>query len=193
MAELLRVNYLPEVWLADAATRQLRRLVRYRQGLMAERKNIKLRIRSLLREERVSPCAHNAWTKPWTAWLTTVQLGAESQWILGEELRRLGQLDQDLERLEKRLIEATQGDAIVEKLLEQPGIGLVTAVILRAIVGRFDRFRTGKQLARYCGVTPRNASSGKRQADAGLVNEGNEILRAAVIQLAKRLPRHEPR
>jgi transposase len=193
LAELLRVNYLPEVWLADAATRQLRRLVRYRQGLMAERKNIKLRIRSLLREERVSPCAHNAWTKPWTAWLTTVQLGAESQWILGEELRRLGQLDQDLERLEKRLIEATQGDAIVEKLLEQPGIGLVTAVILRAIVGRFDRFRTGKQLARYCGVTPRNASSGKRQADAGLVNEGNEILRAAVIQLAKRLPRHEPR
>jgi transposase len=193
LADLLRVNYLPEVWLADEATRQLRRLVRYRQGLANERKNVKLRIRALLREERIRPSPHSAWTKPWLAWLTTVPLGVQSRWILGEELVRLGQLDKDLQRLEQRFAEATQGDAIVEKLLEQAGVGLVTAVILRAIVGRFDRFHTGKQLARYCGVTPRNASSGKRQADAGLVNEGNELLRAVVIQLAKRLPRHEPR
>src|SRR3974390_1631274 len=32
LANLLRVGYLPEVWLADDATRQLRRLVRYRAG-----------------------------------------------------------------------------------------------------------------------------------------------------------------
>ena len=40
---------------------------------------------------------------------------------------------------------------------------------LRAEIGRFDRFDTGKQLSRFCGVTPRNASSGNRQADAGLI------------------------
>jgi len=61
------------------------------------------------------------------------------------------------------------------------------------VVGRFDRFKSGKQLSRYCGVTPCNASSGKRQADAGLVAAGHDDLRAALIQLAKRLPRHEPR
>src|SRR5438874_722039 len=46
LADLVRIGYLPQVWLADQATRQLRRLVRYRQGLVAERKNIKLRIRA---------------------------------------------------------------------------------------------------------------------------------------------------
>ena len=89
--------------------------------------------------------------------------------------------------------QATQGDAVVSKLKEQPGVGTVTAVTMRAVIGRFDRFKTGKQLSCYCGVTPCNSSSGKRQADAGLIESGNDILRPMLIQLAKRLPRHEPR
>jgi transposase len=192
LADLLRVNYLPEVWLPDEATRQLRRLVRYRSGLVAERKNVKLRIRALLREERVVSCGHNPWTKPWMLWLAQVALKIQSRWILDQEIRRLKQLDEDVSQVEQRFAEATQGDPVVEKLLKQKGVGLVTAVILRAIIGRFDRFRNGKQLSRYTGVTPRNASSGKRQADAGLINEGNELLRGVVIQLAQRLPRQDP-
>lgn len=194
LANLLRVGYLPEVWLADEATRQLRRLVRYRAGLAAHRKNVKLRIGSLLREERIANgSGAKPWTKAWIAWLQSVSLGEQSRWVLDQELRQLAQADRDIAEVERRMEQATQGNAVVEKLLAQPGIGLVTAITMRAVIGRFDRFRTGKQLARYCGVTPCNASSGKRQADAGLVEAGNDILRPLLIQLAKRLPRHEPR
>jgi transposase len=91
------------------------------------------------------------------------------------------------------LEQATQGDAVVEKLKEQPSVGIVTAVVMRAVIGRFDRFQTGKQLAKYCGVSPCNASTGSKHADAGLIEAGNDILRAMLIQLAKRLPRHVPR
>ena len=52
-----------------------------------------------------------------------------------------------------------------------------------------DRFDTGKQLARFCGVTPRNASSGARQADAGLIKAGNPALRQVLIEQAHRLIR----
>lgn len=76
------------------------------------------------------------------------------------------------------------------KLLDLPGVGLVTAVTLRAAIGRFERFDTGKQLARFCGVTPRNASSGNRQADAGLVKAGNPELRTVLVELAHRLISH---
>jgi transposase len=82
---------------------------------------------------------------------------------------------------------ATAGDPIVAQLLDLPGVGLVTAVTLRAEIGRFDRFETGKQLSRFCGVTPRNASSGARQADAGLIRAGNPELRVVLIELAHRL------
>jgi len=70
--------------------------------------------------------------------------------------------------------------------------GPVTAWTLRAEVGRFDRFRSGKQLARFCGLSPRNASGGERQADAGLVKAANPQLRAVLIQAAHRLRRCEP-
>jgi transposase len=194
LANLLRVGYLPEVWLADEFTRQLRRLVRYRQGLCTERKQIKLRIRALLREERVADdSGKSPWTKGWLAWLRTVPAGEHTRWVLDRELGRLERVGEDVAQVERRMEEATQGDAATAKLREQPGVGLVTALTLRAVVGRFDRFRSGKQLARYCGVTPCNASSGKRQADAGLVESGHDVLRPMLIQLAKRLPRHEPR
>jgi transposase len=193
LADLVRVDYLPEVWLADETTRQWRRLVRYRQGLVAERKNIKLRMRALLREERLSCSSARPWTKAWNEWLKTAALGEHSRWVLDQELSRLERIEQDIHHVEQRLEAATVPDEMTQRLLAQPGIGLITAVTLRAEVGRFDRFHSGKQLARFCGVTPCNASSGKRQADAGLVKAGNRALRAVIIQAAQRLPRHEPR
>lgn len=60
-------------------------------------------------------------------------------------------------------------------------------------IGRFDRFRNGKQLSRFCGLSPRNASSGNRQADAGLIKAGNPQLRVVLVELAHRLKRWEPR
>lgn len=193
LANLLRVGYLPEVWLADEVTRQLRRLVRYRAGVVAHKKDIKLRIQSLLREERISNLSGaSPWTKAWMEWVKSVTMGAESRWVLDQELRRLEQVEEDVAAVEQRLEQATREDTVVAKLKEQPGVGIVTAVTLRAAIGRFDRFRSGKQLSRYCGVTPCNSSSGKRQSDAGLITAGNDILRALLIQLAKRLPRHDP-
>jgi len=192
LANLIRVNYLPEVWLADETTRQLRHLVRYRQSLMADAKDIKLRIRSLLKEDVIAEtCPQGAWTKAWLEWVKAVQLPQHSRWILDQQLALLSHLQEKLQEVDSRMQEATQDDSLVQKLLDQAGIGLVTAMLLRAIVGRFDRFKNGKQLSRYCGVTPCNASSGKRQADRGLVRAGHEDLRAALIQLAKRLPRQD--
>jgi transposase len=193
LADLVRIGYLPVVWLADPVTRQLRRLVRYRQGLVAERKNIKLRIRALLREERVGCPQATPWSKAWRQWLATATLGDQSRWVLDQELVRLARIHEDIQAVEQRLEAATAADETTQRLLAQPGIGLVTAVTLRAEIGRFDRFQSGKQLARFCGVTPCNASSGRREADAGLVKAGNSALRAVIIQAAQRLPRHESR
>ena len=89
--------------------------------------------------------------------------------------------------VEQKLSSLTANDAVVQKLLTIEGIGPITAVTLRAEVARFDRFDSGKQLSRYCGVTPRNASSGQKQADSGLVKAGNPGLRIVLIQAAQRL------
>jgi len=53
LADLMRVGYLPKVWLAPDRIVELRRLVRFRQQLVNERRSVKLRIRALLRDERL--------------------------------------------------------------------------------------------------------------------------------------------
>jgi len=195
LADLQRVGYLPRVWLAPEEVRELRRLVRYRQSLTKERKNLKLQIGATLREARQQPPADlNAWTKAWLAWLQeTAALSPNARLVTRCRLARLAALAKEIRAVEQLLAKQTAQDPVVQKLLTLPGIGLVTAVTIRAEIGRFDRFRTGKQLARFCGLTPRNASSGQRQADAGLIKAGNPQLRTVLVEAAHRLIRYDPR
>jgi transposase len=188
LADLLRVGYLPKVWLAPSRLRQLRRLVRFRQQQVNQRRDAKLRIRALLRENRVRPPQRlSLWTRAGQAWLKHAPLTNEDRWILDQHLETLEQTSKKINETEAMLRGWADDDAVIQKLLTLEGVGLVTAVMLRAEVGRFDRFQTGKQLARFCGVTPRNASSGTRQADAGLIRAGHPQLRATLIELAHRL------
>jgi transposase len=188
LADLLRVGYLPKVWLAPAELRELRRLVRYRQQKINERRDVKLRIRAILRDHRIQELDGNPWTKKWLQSLAALQqIGPDSEWILQRHLDSLSRLNAEIRQVERRLESRVADDAAVKKLREQKGIGLVTAATMRAEIGRFDRFQNGKQLARFCGLTPRNCSSGNKQADAGVIQAGNPQLRAVLVEAAHRI------
>jgi transposase len=194
LADLERVGYLPQVWHAPERIRELRRLVRYRQQLSAAHRNVKLRIRALLRDHRLHFEEARPWTKAWHSWVSqTAPLPEQSRWIMNQYLVELTHLQEQLHVVERRLAEVSQDDQLMAQLLPIPGVGLITAVTMRAEIGRFDRFRNGKQLARFCGLSPRNASSGERQADAGLIKAGNNELRRVLTEAAHRLMRYEPR
>jgi transposase len=194
LADLERVGYLPRVWLAPQPVRELRQLVRYRQQLTEQRRSTKLRIRAILREQRcAAPPELNAWTRAWKSWLEEADLSVQGRWVLDKHVRELDRLAQAIQEVENRLTEATADDPEVARLQELRGIGPVTAWTLRAEIGRFDRFRSGKQLSRFCGLSPRNASSGSRQADAGLIRTANPQLRAVLIEAAHRLARYDPK
>ncbi len=194
LADLARVGYLPLLWLAPAEIRDLRQLVRYRQQGVNAARNVKLRIRALLREHRLKPALARLWTRAGLTWLRTFEgLGPQSRWVLDRHLEDFEQHQRRLATCVTQLRAATANDPLVLRLLEEPGVGLVTACVLRAEIGWFERFGSGKQLARFCGLSPRNASSGQRQADAGLIKAGNPLLRATLIELAHRLAWHVPR
>jgi len=194
LADLIRVGYLPRVWLAPEEVRQLRSLVRYRQQLVNERRATKLRVTALLRDARVVEPGPGRWGRAWMAWLkATGALGAQARWVVDKHCANLDRLGREVAEVDARLKQVTAHDPVVARLQGCPGVGPVTACVLRAEIGRFDRFRTGKQRARYCGLSPRNASSGQRQADAGLVKAGNEFVRATVIEAAHRLIRYDDR
>ena len=188
LADLARVNYLPKVWLAPDETRQLRRLVRHRAQLVARRKDTKLRIRGLLRENRLKCPKGSVWSKAGMAWLTDhAELCQSDRWVMDDHLAELVSLNGRIAAVEAKIRTQIKDDPMVSRLMQLSGVGLVTAVTFRAEVGRVERFNSGRQLSRFCGVTPRNASSGARQADAGLIRAGNPDLRVVLIETAHRL------
>lgn len=197
LADLVRVSYLPAVWLPPRHVRQLRQLVNYRQRLVAQRRAAKLQVGAVLRERRVKfpkELAASRWSKGWVSFASaTDQLDEQARWVIEQTLEEVAHLDKRVAAADTRLRQATANDAVVEKLMDQEGVGEVTAWVLRAYVGDFARFRSGKRLARYCGLSPRNASSAARVADAGLVDGCNKLLRATVIQASHRLARTSPR
>ena len=193
LADLERVGYVPLVWQAPSYIIELRRLVNHRRALVNERRNLKLRIGALLRDQRIFDAPAKRWTKRWLKWLQgPAPLSGESRWIIEMKMVQLHQTLELIALVEGRLRHYTQDDPLVARLQQYSGIGLITACIMRASIGRFDRFRSGKQLARFCGTSPRNAASGQHQATAGLIGACDRHLRATLIEAAHRLKRFDP-
>ena len=194
LADLVRVGYLPRVWLAPPAIRELREMIRYRQQVANEIRCAKLRIGALLRSHRCGRGPASRWTNTWNTWAQReASLPASTRWVVRRHFARITHLLRERAMVERQLSSMTKNDAMAAQLLTFSGIGPVTAWTIRAEIGRFDRFRNGKQLARFCGLSPRNASSGMRQADAGLVKACHGPLRAVLIEAGHRLIRFDPR
>ncbi len=192
LADLTRVGYLPRVWLAPAYIRELRQLVNHRQRLANHTRSLKLQVGAILREQRVKIEKDRGcrWGKVWTASVRdNDQLSRHARWIVNDLLDDILYTHDKIARAQTRLAEATRDDPLIKRLMEQAGIGPVTAWVLRAYIGDFNRFKTAKQLARYCGMSPCNASSGNKTADAGLIDGCNKLLRMMIVQAAHRLIR----
>lgn len=196
LAELSRAGLIPPVWLPPQNVRELRLLVRLRADLVKSVRSVKTRLLAVLRQQRIAePGTFGRWCRKWLTWLDgkDCTLSEQGRFAVEVYLEELAALRARIGKVEARLRAATTGDAIVARLLQIKGVGEVTAWTMRALIGRFDRFTSGKQLARFCAVTPRNASSGQRVADSGMIKAGDPQLKSVVIEAAQRLRRWAPR
>jgi len=198
LADLTRVGYLPKVFLASAYERDLRALVNHRQAIVDRGRNLKLRLGALLREQRAfppeAPEGLSRWSKAWVAWVKEgADLSESARWIALDLLAEIEHAAGKERAARTRLRAFVASDEKVKRLMEEPCVGEVTAWVLRAYVGRFDRFASGRKLSHYCGLSPRNASSGEKRSEGGLIKGCNKLLRSTLIQLAHRLARTEER
>jgi hypothetical protein len=145
-----------------------------------------------LRNHRIV-CPLDPWTNKGKKWLLDDNNITDPtlQFLLQENDEAIEFLNKKIDLVTSRMKSAVANDEGVKQLLEQPGIGIITAITMRAIIGHFDRFRTGKQLAHFAGVSPRNHSSAGKTTTGGLIKAGDELLRKILIEAAHRLKRHD--
>ena len=191
LADLTRAGYIPRVWLAPQYIRDLRELVRYRHGLVQQRQQVKLRLRANLRNHRVV-CPHSPWTIKGKKWLQDKEniSSPTLQFLLQDHYDLIEHFNEKIVAVTERMTAHVEDDLVVKQLLRQPGVGIITAITLRAMIGHFDRFRTSKQLAHFCAVCPRNHSSAGKTMTGGLIKAGDDLLRQVLIEAAHRLIRY---
>ena len=113
---------------------------------------------------------------------------AQALAVLGAEVDRI---EAALGEADKRLLAQHKASAVSRRLAEIPGVGWVTALTLSLRVDA-SQFRSGRHLAAWIGLVPRDRSTGGKQRLGGISRAGNERLRSllvlgatAVIQHAK--------
>lgn len=106
-----------------------------------------------------------------------VALRGQLQIVLAE----INLYEQCMVECEQQLARWHADDAIVRKLDEVSGTGVLTASALKTAVGQPERFASGRQLSAWLGMTPREFSSGDRRKLGHISRQGNVYVRTLLI------------
>jgi transposase len=94
-------------------------------------------------------------------------------------------LEDRIAALERTLADLAADDAVVQRLMGIPGIGLLTATALVATVGHVHAFRRARLFASWLGLTPREHSSGTRRRLGAITKQGDVYLRCLLTHGAR--------
>jgi len=100
-------------------------------------------------------------------------------------LDHLGSLDQRVMVLERQIQLWHRDNAFSRRLEDVPGIGPLTASALVASIGDAKQFSTGRQLAAWFGLVPRQYSTGGKPRLLGISKCGDSYLRTLLIHGAR--------
>lgn len=102
-----------------------------------------------------------------------------------ELLAEIESLEQRCKHIDRELARLTEHDPVVERLLQIPGIGTLTATALRASVVDIHRFPSARHFASWVGLTSREHSSGERRRLGRISKQGDPYLRTLLIHGAR--------
>ena len=174
LAELLAADYLPEVWVPDERTRRLRRLVAHRAGLVRDRTATRNRVIAILSRQLLRSPMSDPFGSAGRRWLSGLELPPDERLALDAALRLDALLTDEVGVADRAIAVMVVDDPRVRHLLTIPGIGLVTAAGIIAVIGDVTRFSRPAKLVSYLGLDPRIRQSGDRPAHGGHVSRAGQ-------------------
>jgi transposase len=194
ICDCLRCDFLPECYMAPTAIRERRRTLRYRNLLVRQMVQMKIKISTLLMEAGVS---YNK-QKLHKAGYFRELLASNPD--INESLRSLLRPCREsvvrLSKMEAALIQSLQQDRLlverVERLMSIPAIGPITALTWALEIGEARRFSSIKKAISYCGLCGAEKSSGDTVRRTPLSKQRNKHLQTTLIEAANMAPRYSP-
>jgi transposase len=192
LAHLSRCDLLPEAWMADEATQQLRLRVRLRITLGRQRARAKNQLQAVLQQEGFKKPVSDVFGKRGRVWLKGLDLSPAGRLAVDTWLREVDHLDGELAEQTRELERMAGLDARARFLRSVPGIGAYAAMVILAEVGAVERFENKRALASYAGLTPVVRESAGKKKRGGITHQGSNTLRWIMLQVAQVAARCSP-
>lgn len=191
IAKLLYLGEVPAVHVPGLDVRGWRKLIEFRQKLLAKRVASKNQIRSALRANGVA-VVRGLWTKKGLTWLATVPLPAAEKLAVEMEVEALAELGGRVRRVEQELAKIAAAHPGVTLLMTIPGVGIRTAEAFCAYVDDIRRFARGRQVGSYFGLVPCQDSSAGKDRFGHITREGPATVRKLLCEAAWSAVRYNP-
>jgi len=101
--------------------------------------------------------------------------------LLRELYDEIVHFDERIETIELKLKVISEQNEDCQRLLTIPGVGLLTATALIAAIGDISVFKSGRELAAWIGLVPRQHSTGGKPTLLGISKRGDSYLRTLLI------------
>jgi transposase len=163
-------------------------LHRVRQGLVKARTAQGNQIRGLLAEfGLIIPVglANIAKRVPELLEDASNELTGSFRLLIDRLMDRLKEIDKQVRELELLIRSWHRASDASRKLEKVPGIGPITASALVATIGDAKNFDSGRQVAAWLGLVPRQHSSGGKANLQGISKRGDTYLRTLLVQGAR--------
>jgi transposase len=187
LGELGVIDFLCPVARPTREQRLAKMKLRVRQGLVRQRTEMMVRIRSLVDAEggELPPATAEVFTR-----LVRATLLPEGLSVLIEPLlRTIDALALEVKQLDKEVEAWAKQDETAVRLQTVPGVGPLVAAAFIAVVRDVDRFKEGASLASYLGLVPSLYESGKTSRKGRITRAGDTHLRWLLTMAANGLLR----
>lgn len=167
--------------------RELRALLAHRRRLVEWRTRARNRLHSVLHRHNLAPPAGEPTARHQRAWWQALLLSPYEQpqvrqdWAL---LESIAPLMSEVEAEVVRLSTVEPWAAQMPFLIQVPGIGALTAMVLLAAIGEITRFPSAKKLVGYCGLGASIHASGQTKRTGAITKAGRSELRTALVEAA---------
>jgi transposase len=194
IADLLRVDMLPECYMAPAELRELRRILRYRNHIVRTAVKEKNKISGLLMEVGASYNKRSLHGKKYfDEFLENIE-------DVPDSVKNMLQLSRsNLEMftaIQKRLVHSIKDNELirdrVERLVSIKGVGEITALTWVLEIGEPDRFHSIHQAVSYCGLCAAQKESAGKEYRGPISKKRNKHLQTVLIEAAKLAPIWNP-
>lgn len=190
LAELARLDLVPEVWLPDPQVRAERERARFRLHLVKHRSALKNRVHAILFQHGVPSPGSDLFGAGGRQLLARLALPEPWAATLAASLALIDSLEQQIHGCEQQLRRLGADHPYVPLLTTLPGVAWILGYTIAAEIGDIGRFPTARKLVGYTGLTPKVEQSGERDRRGPLRKNGPHYLRWALIEAAHTAGRH---